>query len=530
MSNMKKSFLTVVSLMFAAVMLCSCGGKEAATDKNITVDENGRKMIGNMYVEGLPLVKDTVELTVACEKPSYLTSYSEMPIVREMEKKTNVKINWVELPTDNFNEKLNLMFASEEFPDIMWKRVNNNLLTEYGVNGNAIIPLNDLIDEYAPNWQKWFEKYPNARKIATAPDGNIYSLPSIRDQKSYSSLRDALFINSEWLDKLGLEVPKTTEEFKNVLKAFKEQDPNGNGVADEIPWTFTFGNYVSGEYDMYSAFGAHMQNNENIMVRAGKVVYVPVTKEFKNAVAYMHELYAEGLIDPESFTQNWTQARAKVATENPAITGFYTAYSYGNNSSKPMLPLKGPDGTQGKVRSQSNTVTSGMFTIFSKNPYPEISMRWANEWAADGVGVHTLFGPLKESKNGKYIPAEENSSVQAAPNSMGPFVINDDMISKTLAPEFIAADVREELYNFYKGYVADQSEIYPAVFYTPEQTDEIALYASDIKEYVKKTVAEFITNGGIDEGWESYVAQVEKMGLSDLLSIYQEAYDQYNER
>ena len=73
--------------MFAAVMLCSCGGKEAATDKNITVDENGRKMIGNMYVEGLPLVKDTVELTVACEKPSYLTSYSEMPIVREMEKK-----------------------------------------------------------------------------------------------------------------------------------------------------------------------------------------------------------------------------------------------------------------------------------------------------------------------------------------------------------------------------------------------------------------------------------------------------------
>ena len=70
-----------------------------------------------------------------------------------------------------------------------------------------------------PNWQKWFEKYPNARKIATAPDGNIYSLPSIRDQKSYSSLRDALFINSEWLDKLGLEVPKTTEEFKNVLKS-----------------------------------------------------------------------------------------------------------------------------------------------------------------------------------------------------------------------------------------------------------------------------------------------------------------------
>lgn len=527
---MKKRTILWIAAAVAVLLLGGCGTRDVQKENEITVDENGRKMIGNMYLEGLPIVKEPVELTVGCEKPSYLTSYAEMPLMKEMEEKTNVKIKWIELPTDNFTEKLNLMFASGEFPDVMWKSVNNNLLTEYGVNGKDIIPLNDLIDQYAPNWKRWFAEYPEARKIATAPNGNIYSLPSIRKQASYSGLRDALFINQTWLDRLGLKAPTTTEEFKEVLRAFKERDPNGNGQADEIPWSFTFGNYVSGEYDMFSPFGVTMQNNSNIMVHDGKVVYVPVMTEYKNAICYLHELYAEGLIDPESFTQNWTQARAKVASESPAISGFYTAYSYGNSNSKPMLPLKGPDGTQGKVRAQSNAITSGMFTIFANNAYPEVSMRWANEWADEKLGVHTLFGPLQEDGKGKYRPVEENAAIQASPNSMGPFVITDAAIESVLAEDVIQSDNREALYDFYKGYIADAGEIYPAVFYTPEQSDEIAQYASDIKEYVKKQTAAFITGGGIEEGWDNYVNQVKQMGLERLLTIYQEAYDQYNQR
>ena len=129
-------------------------------------------------------------------------------------------------------------------------------------------------------------------------------------------------------------------------------------------------------------------------------------RNLKNAVAYMHELYAEGLIDPESFTQNWTQARAKVATENPAITGILYRVFIRQQFLQPMLPFKGTgrDSGKGYVR-KATRLQAECLPYSQKILYPEISMRWANEWAADGVGVHTLFGPLKESKT-------ENISLQ----------------------------------------------------------------------------------------------------------------------
>lgn len=70
----------------------------------------------------------------------------------------------------------------------------------------------------------------------TAPDGNIYALPSINDCY-HCSMAQKMWIYKPWLDKLGLDVPTTTDELYTVLKAFKDKDPNGNGKADEVPLT-----------------------------------------------------------------------------------------------------------------------------------------------------------------------------------------------------------------------------------------------------------------------------------------------------
>lgn len=114
-------------------------------------------------------------------------------------------------------------------------------LMKYGADG-TIIPLNDLIDKHMPNLKALFDKRPDIKAIVTAPDGNIYSLPAGEElgtgQEDIGSNPDFLYINQDWLKKLGLNMPTTLQEYHDVLLAFKTKDPNGNGKADEIPLSF----------------------------------------------------------------------------------------------------------------------------------------------------------------------------------------------------------------------------------------------------------------------------------------------------
>ena len=101
----------------------------------------------------------------------------------------------------------------------------------YGREG-ILIALNPLIDdpEKSPNIQAGFELKPYIRPSITTPDGNIYSLPDF-SECYHCSVAQKAWINTEWLDALGLDMPGTTAELETVLEAFQTGDPNGNGQA-----------------------------------------------------------------------------------------------------------------------------------------------------------------------------------------------------------------------------------------------------------------------------------------------------------
>lgn len=115
-------------------------------------------------------------------------------------------------------------------------------ILKYGEQG-VFIKLNDLIDKYAPNLKKIMKENPEVKNAITFPNGNIYSFPTIISEDFTSMLLGPRpWINKEWLEKLGMKMPETIEEYYEYLKAVKEKDPNGNGKADEIP----FGSYSIG--------------------------------------------------------------------------------------------------------------------------------------------------------------------------------------------------------------------------------------------------------------------------------------------
>ena len=184
-------------------------------------------------VEGDPL-----ELTIQMNHARYPVYEESWPVEQTARKWTNIHLKDVtvgaNMRTDENSgktEALNLMLASGTIPDIVGSSRIKDFVNQYGPEG-AFLPLNDLIDEHAPNLKKFFAEKPEIAAAISAADGNMYYIPYLPDGK-YGR---AYWIRTDWLNKLGLEMPETVEDYEKVLRAFKTQDPNGNGEADEVPY------------------------------------------------------------------------------------------------------------------------------------------------------------------------------------------------------------------------------------------------------------------------------------------------------
>jgi len=132
-----------------------------------------------------------------------------MLIFQDLEKETNVHIEWENIPDTDYQTKKNLLLASGDLPDAFYNSGFSDLdIVNYG-EGGTIIPLEDLIDEHAPNLKKILEKRPEIKQLMTAPDGHIYSLPRA-EEMGLGAVPFFVSINKTWLDNLGLEIPQTT--------------------------------------------------------------------------------------------------------------------------------------------------------------------------------------------------------------------------------------------------------------------------------------------------------------------------------
>ena len=167
--------------------------------------------------------------------------------------------------------------------------LTKNEVEQYAVTSGQLMPLDDLIDEYAPNLTALFEKYPNMKQSCLASDGHIYAIPAI-DTSATGQMNFKQWINTAWLDKLGLEVPTTIDEFKDVLIAIRDGDPNGNGESDEIPLGIR---EPSSVYALGGSFGLEHQFGDTYNVTEGKVHNWLLDDNFKEYLEYLNDLYQE---------------------------------------------------------------------------------------------------------------------------------------------------------------------------------------------------------------------------------------------
>ncbi len=544
--KMKRQVITIIAvIMLLSVMLGACSNQAKpestpkATDAGQPSATDDSDMIGNMYKQGYPVVKDKVTLKIAAMRsPAHTKPFDELKYVQALEELTNVHIDWQEVAQGSWDEKKNLMLVGGNLPDAFMLGITKDDEMTYGEQ-EVFIPLENLIDEWAPGIKAIFEANPEVRPFVTTPNGHIYSLPTF-SMIGIGNNADNMFINKVWLDKLNLKVPETTEEYYNTLKAFKDQDANGNGKPDEIGLSFVYGGWEALNY--YSLFGSfgRLDNVDHMVLEDEQVVFTADKEEYKNAIKYFSKLYGEDLMDEEIFTQKGAQLKAKGTSEDVQLGSFIGFWR--QNALNPdrvddfvvLPPLAGPNGDRMWNRYEKD-VKRGGFTITSANTMPEITMRWIDTIADQEISMSSLYGPKgygwDDNADGTIelicpegVSFDEHKHSESLANS-GIKMVTRDTIDKFSYKEGDPTKQKLDDQQYYAPFFPQ--DILPDMYFTAEQQEELAVLATDILTYVDKKTAEWIDNGKIDAEWDEYINRLNSMGLEKYIQIYNDAYATY---
>ncbi|WP_139905563.1 ABC transporter substrate-binding protein [Clostridium thermarum] len=533
---MKKRRLSLMLALLITSSLFAAGCKKNTTD---TTENN--TITNNLNETGLPIVNEKITLKIVSPKAPLAPNYNEMTLFKNLEETTNVHIEWNNIPEADYQEKKNLLLASGDLPDAFYNAGFSDFdLTKYSEDG-TIIPLDDLIDKYMPNVKKLLENNPDIKDFITSPDGKIYSLPHGEEMGSGQEWIAAnpyfFFINKNWLDKLGMEVPTTLDELHDVLVAFRDKDPNGNGKKDENPMSFIHMWWCADIGNFFGSFGLG-DPNDHLAVIDGKIVYTAAQEQYKEAIAYFHKWVEESLIDKESFTQTSDPNALFAKGKTPEVTlGSFIWWEeteiVGPDREKDYVlvgPLKGPNGEQKIARMNGSPFSRGSFVITKDNKYPEVTARWIDQHYEPKMTAQMHWGPIGEvyeEKDGKLVnlPLPEGVAMgefrqKVAPNGVGVVTAED---FETIVDMEERAKVRIERVKTFIPYM--EKENIPALFFTPEEVEKKNLIESDLKDYVNKKRAQWLMSGGIEKEWDSYINDLKKIGYEEYVKIIQTAYD-----
>ncbi|MCL2052639.1 MAG: extracellular solute-binding protein [Lachnospiraceae bacterium] len=558
---MKKHFRPTVTLLMIILItvsiLSGCGSTSGNTDTatpsgagttdSAAAGETTQTADDEFFNRtGYPIVNTPYEMDIMHVRfEGHGEEFKDNQWFAELQEKTNVNLNWITPTANAFTEQKAIMFASGDLPGVIY---GSNGFTDDDIINNIgyFLPLNDLIDEFMPNLKRAFELQPELKAAVTHLDGNIYSLPSLISIRAAAGAQP--IINKTWLDNLGLAAPETTDELYDVLYAFKNNDPKGDGSL-VIPFTGGASDATTffAEGPISTFFGARGNHAEGLGVRNGVVTFAPVTLENREAIQFMRKMFENGLMDNEFYTQSWGQSFSKRVDSEQALVGFELGWtpdaSFGQWADQYIViaPPARPDGQRfsgqmpGKI-----TRNEFMITVFCE--YPEIAARWADEFFTIEASLQNLIGPvdgrcMEITADGTWremppTPEEDVGmrSWRTATVDYGPKFFPDNYedfgIKLELYPEG-GNMLKLAIQEIAMPYIDPAEEFPNLAFYTPEQTEIINAHRADIRTLVNYTLAKWVSHGGIEHEWDTFIEQLESVGYYQWLNAHQEAYDAY---
>lgn len=508
--------------------LSACGNKKSTTT-----------------ADGKPIV------TVLVKKNANQDKIANMQWAKDLEADCDCKIEWQEVTREAWSQQKNATLASGDIADVNLNGFNS--LDAYQYSG-MFEDLGKSLDKL-PNIKAFFKEKPEAKKFSTDSKGRVYAIATARG-KSYSGTGQHMLINKAWLDKLGLQVPTTWDELENVLMAFKTQDPNGNGQADEIPMNIQ---KLGSGFSWYSPMlllnstGIPTGFNKGVStsgyyVKNGVVKSFLTSDEYKQVIKYYHKLISEGLIPADWATKDDDAYNADQTSDGKtAKTGVVFSSSisdtFGDLKDQYItIPVPSAPGI-----SPDKTVWDGSSSEFDAAG-PAVSARAANKDAtlkllnlmySEKYSVQQFYGSFGKTvtKTGEHEYTVDNDKlIEMRKKNTSPSLsypagwIPDEVTIKGDAGS-------DALYQASKVYEKQRSNFDPVKDYIPDyvnpDADDNTTLASNynqISNVAMQKTATWMSKGGIDEEWDAYCKQLDSLGLQENVKIWQKWYDIYTKK
>lgn len=550
---MKRVLAVVLSLFFGLSLLSGCGSQDGISGTQApqassagTVPESAADA-----GTGFPIVKDKITLKMLAAQNAVQAPFGELELFKKMAELTNIDFEFGMISDENINEKKSLIFASGELPDVFYRALLSIQDEElYGSQG-MLIPLEDLIAENAPHLNQLLQDDPGIRKAITALDGHIYTLPYIvRTQTMAGAI---LWINNKWLSDLSMNMPATTDELYETLKAFKERDPNHDGKNNIIPISCvktTMLNktllYAFGMPTTQTASGNGIPGRYG--VKDGKAIYIPTTDNYKQYLQYLNKLYSENLLDNEIFIQNDQTMYAKgkegrfgVLTTSPSRVAALDKIS----DYLVLPPLTSPVNSV-QMTEYIPGVSTGTFALSSACKYPEAMVRWVDTFYRDEKDMINGISGLSLWLGDKDVHWDYADSGKTRFKRLisNPDLSIEEYLAKKVSPGTLAGVPANVVSNMVEDgnaflqlkasesstkYFPFMKESYPdLVRYTKDEMDRIATLENDLNTYVNLMEAKFITGDESFDKWNNFIDAMKKMKVDELMTIKQTAYDRWN--
>ena len=515
-----------------------------------------------------PSTSDDSVITIFTPQESF-QDFDTNSFTKLVEDKFDVKLKFTTTNVDPASaaETRQITLASGDLPDMFLLSsgvdyFSRSELVKYGEQG-ALLPLNDLIKKDAPEIDAALDATPEYRELSTAPDGTIWGLPFWEDCL-HCSYRSKFWINTDWLNKLGLAMPTTPDEFFNVMMAFKTEDPNGNGIADEIPMTGAAPSSII-PFLMNPFIYVSKPNTSqpaSLGLDGDKVQLQVAQDGYREGLKFINKMWAAGLIDPAAFSQDYA---AMIATGNHAgdiILGGGTVNDPGGMVTvgqddkrdavyNPVPPLTGPGGQNATYILPSVPGATFVLTSKASEAKQKKIMEIMNylfsdeghvraEFGEEGVGWEPA-GPgdialdQKLTPTFKDLPFDESNPADYNGDWRRQAQYNEtyDFRNSQVQPLDTSgtAGYERRLFDATQLYLNKPTDaIFPYwnVWVDDKDNAELSTLQVNVESFVSTATAEFVTgvrDPNSDDAWKQYLSDLDGLGAKRYIEIYQNAYD-----
>ena len=539
-SKYVRFFALLTALLLLVAAFNGCGSTKDGNEDNSTISTNAgtdgtTEQTGSVIEEPISYLisEKPIELVMLKHDQGAVVYKDDMPVWQKIAEETNIKIKFknVSGTWEDFNAALALEVATGAECDLYWGGLGE--LNTHGDSG-AFIDIKDLVKENAPTIQKLIAEDDEAYALATSMTGKFYALPMYYTGRSMYGF----YVRQDWLDNLQLKTPETIDDWIAMLKAFRDQDPNGNGKADEIP-------YIAREkFVALLAFSSAFNTENGFYLKDDKVVYGPAQQEWKEFLTFVNLLYKEKLLDNEFYTR--TDSILDQSIENNTVGSTFDWIGSVELKAKnlgasvpglkmtavapPYIPGKSESGTQ----LCRDKVGGNSIAISINNKYPVESVKFLEYMYSErgteifNYGVEGLSYTKVDGK-----PVFTDLILKDKDGSFGamckigagnfPYIISTDAVNQSTSDQDVV-----KARNLYDSLLLPK---FPAFNfkYTEEQLPKIISGIVAVGTYQEEMYSKYILGQESLDNYDKFVAQLDKLGMPEMLTIVTDAYQKYKQ-